>query len=40
LRFTNYVRRGAGGDRWDVCGEYGVEFGDEGSSEGEGSDEE
>ncbi|KAF2009824.1 hypothetical protein BU24DRAFT_427843 [Aaosphaeria arxii CBS 175.79] len=29
LRFTKYVSKSANGDRWDVCGEYGVEFGDD-----------
>ncbi|CAI6332142.1 unnamed protein product [Periconia digitata] len=29
LRFTKYVSKAAKGDRWDVCGEYGVEFGDD-----------
>jgi len=29
LRFTKYVSRGARGDRWDICGEYGVEFGED-----------
>jgi Rps23 Pro-64 3,4-dihydroxylase Tpa1-like proline 4-hydroxylase len=35
LRFTKYVSRSAKGDRWDVCGEYGVEFGEDGSSDEE-----
>lgn len=41
LRFTKYVSRSAKGDRWDVCAEYGVEFG-EGSEDDEesGEDEE
>ncbi|KAI8940202.1 hypothetical protein NX059_003908 [Plenodomus lindquistii] len=34
LRFTKYVSKSARGDRWDVVGEFGVEFG-----EGEGSEE-
>ena len=29
LRFTKYVSKSAKGDRWDVCGEYGVRFGDD-----------
>lgn len=29
LRFTKYVSRSAKGDRWDICGEYGVEFGED-----------
>ena len=29
LRFTKYVSRSAKGDRWDVCAEFGVEFGEE-----------
>lgn len=29
LRFTKYVSKAAKGDRWDVCGEYGVEFGED-----------
>ncbi|KAG9204099.1 hypothetical protein G6514_001736 [Epicoccum nigrum] len=29
LRFTKYVSKSAKGDRWDVCGEYGVQFGDD-----------
>ncbi|XPS93607.1 putative component of NuA3 histone acetyltransferase complex [Ascochyta lentis] len=29
LRFTKYVSKSAKGDRWDVCAEYGVEFGDD-----------
>jgi hypothetical protein len=29
LRFTKYVSKSAKGDRWDVCGEYGVEFGED-----------
>lgn len=36
LRFTKYVSKSAKGDRWDVCGEYGVRFGDE---DEEGDDE-
>lgn len=40
LRFTKYVSRAAQGDRWDICGEYGVEFGeDEDDEDGEGEDE-
>ena len=38
LRFTKYVSKSAKGDRWDVCGEYGVRFGDEDEDE-EGDDE-
>jgi Rps23 Pro-64 3,4-dihydroxylase Tpa1-like proline 4-hydroxylase len=34
LRFTKYVSKSAKGDRWDVCAEYGVEFG-EGSDDDE-----
>ncbi|KAH7076452.1 Oxoglutarate and iron-dependent oxygenase degradation C-term-domain-containing protein [Paraphoma chrysanthemicola] len=33
LRFTKYVSRSAKGDRWDVCAEYGVEFGEDNSDE-------
>jgi Rps23 Pro-64 3,4-dihydroxylase Tpa1-like proline 4-hydroxylase len=33
LRFTKYVSRSAKGDRWDVCAEYGVEFGEDESDE-------
>ncbi|KAJ4287201.1 putative component of NuA3 histone acetyltransferase complex [Kalmusia sp. IMI 367209] len=41
LRFTKYVSRAAQGDRWDVCGEYGVEFGeDDDEDEDEDEDEE
>ncbi|KAH7123695.1 Oxoglutarate and iron-dependent oxygenase degradation C-term-domain-containing protein [Dendryphion nanum] len=29
LRFTKYVSKAAKGDRWDVCAEYGVEFGED-----------
>lgn len=29
LRFTKYVSRAAQGDRWDICAEYGVEFGED-----------
>ncbi|KAF2442327.1 hypothetical protein P171DRAFT_433856 [Karstenula rhodostoma CBS 690.94] len=29
LRFTKYVSKAAQGDRWDICGEYGVEFGED-----------
>ncbi|KAF2132564.1 hypothetical protein P153DRAFT_308967 [Dothidotthia symphoricarpi CBS 119687] len=29
LRFTKYVSKSARGDRWDVCAEYGVEFGED-----------
>ncbi|KAF1359438.1 Fe II 2-oxoglutarate-dependent dioxygenase-like protein [Lizonia empirigonia] len=36
LRFTKYVSKSAKGDRWDVCAEYGVEFGDD---DEEGDDE-
>lgn len=41
LRFTKYVSRAARGDRWDVCAEYGVEFGEgsEDGSEGDDDDE-
>ncbi|KAF1832961.1 hypothetical protein BDW02DRAFT_640441 [Decorospora gaudefroyi] len=35
LRFTKYVSRGAGGDRWDVCAEFGVEFGEDEEDEDE-----
>ncbi|KAF2085598.1 hypothetical protein K490DRAFT_74993 [Saccharata proteae CBS 121410] len=35
LRFVKYVSGGARGDRWDVCGEFGVEVGDEDDEEGE-----
>lgn len=38
LRFTKYVSKSAKGDRWDVCAEYGVEFGDD-EDEEEGDDE-
>ena len=38
LRFTKYVSKSAKGDRWDVCGEYGVQFGDDDDEE-EGDDE-
>lgn len=33
LRFTKYVSKSARGDRWDVCGEFGVQFGDEDDEE-------
>lgn len=33
LRFTKYISKSAKGDRWDVCAEYGVEFGDDESDE-------
>ncbi|CBX95607.1 similar to Fe II 2-oxoglutarate-dependent dioxygenase [Plenodomus lingam JN3] len=36
LRFTKYVSRSARGDRWDVVGEFGVEFGEDEGIEGEG----
>jgi Rps23 Pro-64 3,4-dihydroxylase Tpa1-like proline 4-hydroxylase len=39
LRFTKYVSKSAKGDRWDVCGEFGVRFGDEDDEE-EGEEEE
>ncbi|KAF1951933.1 hypothetical protein CC80DRAFT_190225 [Byssothecium circinans] len=29
LRFTKYVSQAAKGDRWDICGEYGVELGED-----------
>ncbi|KAF1996813.1 Fe II 2-oxoglutarate-dependent dioxygenase-like protein [Amniculicola lignicola CBS 123094] len=29
LRFTKYVSQAAKGDRWDVCAEFGVEFGED-----------
>ena len=29
LRFTKYISKSAKGDRWDVCAEYGVEFGED-----------
>lgn len=29
LRFTKYVSSAAKGDRWDICGEFGVEFGED-----------
>lgn len=35
LRFTKYVSKSAKGDRWDVCAEYGVEFGDDDSDDDE-----
>lgn len=35
LRFTKYVSQAAKGDRWDVCGEYGVEFGEDDEDEDE-----
>lgn len=35
LRFTKYVSKSAKGDRWDVCAEYGVEFGDDDSEDGD-----
>ena len=40
LRFTKYVSKSAKGDRWDVCGEYGVRFGDEDEDEDEEGDDE
>ena len=43
LRFVKYVSRAARGDRWDVCAEFGVEFGEGNDEEGgdeEGDDEE
>ncbi|OAL55937.1 hypothetical protein IQ07DRAFT_583368 [Pyrenochaeta sp. DS3sAY3a] len=42
LRFTKYVSGAARGDRWDVCAEYGVEFGEDEDEdeEGEGEEEE
>jgi hypothetical protein len=33
LRWTTDVRQRARGDRWDVCGEFGVQFGDEDDEE-------
>jgi Rps23 Pro-64 3,4-dihydroxylase Tpa1-like proline 4-hydroxylase len=33
LRFTKYVSKSAKGDRWDVCAEYGVEFGEDDEDE-------
>lgn len=33
LRFTKYVSKAAKGDRWDICGEYGVEFGEDDDDE-------
>jgi hypothetical protein len=33
LRFTKYVSKAAKGDRWDVCADYGVEFGDDSEDE-------
>jgi hypothetical protein len=35
LRFTKYVSESAKGDRWDVCAEFGVEFGEDSDSEDE-----
>jgi hypothetical protein len=35
LRFTKYVSKSAKGDRWDVCAEYGVEFGEDEDDEDE-----
>ncbi|KAF1969873.1 hypothetical protein BU23DRAFT_557287 [Bimuria novae-zelandiae CBS 107.79] len=35
LRFTKYVSRAAQGDRWDILGEYGVEFGEDEDDEDE-----
>jgi hypothetical protein len=40
LRFVKYVSAAAKGDRWDVTGEMGVEFGDDdGEDEGDGDEE-
>ncbi|KAL6712098.1 putative component of NuA3 histone acetyltransferase complex [Coniothyrium glycines] len=36
LRFTKYVSKSAKGDRWDVCAEYGVEFGEDEEDEEDG----
>ncbi|PSN63432.1 hypothetical protein BS50DRAFT_577174 [Corynespora cassiicola Philippines] len=33
LRFTKYVSKSANGDRWDICAEYGVEFGEDDEDE-------
>ncbi|KAF2498256.1 hypothetical protein BU16DRAFT_455559 [Lophium mytilinum] len=38
LRFVKYVSKAAKGDRWDVCAEFGVEIGEEGSDEEEGDE--
>jgi hypothetical protein len=35
LRFTKYVSKAAKGDRWDVCAEFGVEFGEDDDEEDE-----
>ncbi|KAF2874772.1 Oxoglutarate and iron-dependent oxygenase degradation C-term-domain-containing protein [Massariosphaeria phaeospora] len=35
LRFTKYVSRSANGDRWDICADYGVEFGEDDDDEDE-----
>ncbi|OMP87587.1 PKHD-type hydroxylase TPA1 [Diplodia seriata] len=35
LRFVKYVSRAAGGDRWDVCADFGVEFDDDEDEEGD-----
>ncbi|KAF1912496.1 Oxoglutarate and iron-dependent oxygenase degradation C-term-domain-containing protein [Ampelomyces quisqualis] len=40
LRFTKYVSKSAKGDRWDVCAEYGVEFGEDEDGSGSEGDEE
>ncbi|KAI4248266.1 MAG: hypothetical protein LQ352_005966 [Teloschistes flavicans] len=37
MRFTKYVSRQAKGDRWDVLGEFGVIFGDDGNDGASGS---
>ena len=39
LRFTKYVSKSAKGDRWDVCAEYGVEFGEDEDDEDDEDDE-
>lgn len=39
LRFTKYVSKSAKGDRWDVCAEYGVEFGDDDDEDDDDDDE-
>lgn len=39
LRFTKYVSKSAKGDRWDVCAEYGVEFGEDDSDDDRDGDE-
>lgn len=38
LRFTKYVSKSAKGDRWDVCAEYGVEFGEDEDGSEDGSE--